>query len=170
MRVALSVALFLCLAFTVPAFAWEAEVLRVVDGDTLVVRRTANGKQEHIRLYGIDAPERASAEWKSQPYSRAAKVFLKKMLPRRSRVTVEDMGNDRYNRTVAVISLPDGKVVQERLLSSGLAWVYPQYCTREEICAPLRKLEDEARKQKRGLWADKAPVPPWAWRVGLQCF
>ncbi|HDQ6612194.1 TPA: endonuclease, partial [Escherichia coli Ou:H21] len=22
----------------------------------------------------------------------------------------------------------------------------------------------EARQQKRGLWADSAPVPPWVWR------
>ncbi|ENK6757486.1 endonuclease, partial [Escherichia coli] len=24
--------------------------------------------------------------------------------------------------------------------------------------------QEEARQQKRGLWADSAPVPPWVWR------
>lgn len=28
----------------------------------------------------------------------------------------------------------------------------------------LEKLESEARKAQRGIWADPQPVPPWEWR------
>jgi len=168
MRVALC--LILSLAVAVPAFAWEAEVIRIIDGDTLVVRRTENGKQMRIHLYGIDAPKMPGVDWSSQCYSRTAKDFLKNILALGSLVEVEDMGIDKNNITVAVLTLQDGKMVQEAMLRAGLAWVYTQYCTREDICVPFRKLENEAKSQKRGLWVDKAPVPPWEWRIGLQCF
>jgi len=52
-----ALAICLCLVLAVAALAWEAEVIRVVDGDTLVVRRIDNDAQTRIRLYGIDAPE-----------------------------------------------------------------------------------------------------------------
>ena len=160
-----------CLALAVPALAqsvekeiWEAKILRIVDGDTAVVRRTENGKQVRIRLYGINAPEMPDLQWKRQPYGRAAKDFLEKMLPFGSRVMVEAMGRDRYNRAVALISLPDGNQVQEELLRAGLAWVYPQHCTLRAVCDGYRALEQEAKQAERGLWADMQPVPPWEWR------
>jgi micrococcal nuclease len=28
----------------------------------------------------------------------------------------------------------------------------------------LEGLETEARKNKKGMWADPQPVPPWQWR------
>jgi len=36
-----------------------------------------------------------------------------------------------------------------------------------EVCAGdavLEGLEHEARKAKKGLWANPQPVPPWEWR------
>jgi hypothetical protein len=29
----------------------------------------------------------------------------------------------------------------------------------------VKQLKAEVRKAKRGLWADKEPVPPWEWRA-----
>ncbi|HAI9081870.1 TPA: thermonuclease family protein, partial [Escherichia coli] len=40
------------------------------------------------------------------------------------------------------------------------AWVYEQYNT--DPVLPV--LQNEARQQKRGLWSDADPVPPWIWR------
>jgi endonuclease YncB( thermonuclease family) len=42
----------------------------------------------------------------------------------------------------------------------GLAWVYVRYAKDQS----LYQLEAGAREQRRGLWADKAPVAPWDWR------
>lgn len=44
--------------------------------------------------------------------------------------------------------------------SLGAAWVYEQYNT--DPVLPV--LQNEARQQKRGLWSDADPVPPWIWR------
>lgn len=46
------------------------------------------------------------------------------------------------------------------MVQSGAAWVYEHYNTDNA----LADLQQEARSQKRGLWADPNPVPPWEWR------
>ena len=160
----LLLALLLCLFLPLTASAWEAETIRVVDGNTVVVRKTENGEQIRIRLYGIEAPAMAGPDGKSQWCSQSAKAFLETLLPRGSKVEVKDVEIDRYKRTVAVISSADDKVVQEEMIRAGMAWVYPKYCKLKEICDPLRELEHAAMQQKVGLWADKEPVPPWEWR------
>ena len=52
------------------------------------------------------------------------------------------------------------KWLHEALLEAGWAWVLPS--ARKD--AALVKLEDEARKARRGLWADGDPLEPWLWR------
>ena len=46
-------------------------------------------------------------------------------------------------------------------MRAGLAWWYRKYAPEDR---QLAGLEAEARKAKRGLWADSSPVPPWQWR------
>lgn len=157
-------AILIILALAVPGYAWDGTVYRVSDGDTVTVTRTETGERVRIRLYGIDAPEGRGKAWEPQPYSRVATNFLKSLLPVGSRCAVMDMGYDKYERTVgAVVSLPNGTVVQEELLKAGLVWVYPKYC---HDCRQWTALQEDARAAKRGLWKDGRPVPPWEWRKG----
>jgi hypothetical protein len=53
--------------------------------------------------------------------------------------------------------------LQESLVQAGLAWWYQRYARND---TQLAELEREARRAKRGLWADAHPVPPWDWRRG----
>jgi hypothetical protein len=53
--------------------------------------------------------------------------------------------------------------LQEVLVEAGFAWWYRKYAPKYK---KLANLEAEAREMKRGLWADKNPVPPWEWRRG----
>ena len=158
MRTALSV--LLCLVLAVPALAaapqFTAAVVAVADGDTIIVL-TREKQQVKIRLYGIDCPEGGQAFGRRAREATAKAVF-------NQTVTVQPMDTDSYGRTVAVVIMPDGKSLNEHLVREGLAWVYPQHCIQEDICAPLRDLEKSIRASKRGLWVDKAPVPPWEWR------
>lgn len=50
--------------------------------------------------------------------------------------------------------------VNQFMVRVGAAWVYEQYNT--DPVLPV--LQNEARQQKRGLWSDADPVPPWIWR------
>jgi endonuclease YncB( thermonuclease family) len=47
------------------------------------------------------------------------------------------------------------------MVADGLAWHYVRYSKDARLAAAER----EARAAGEGLWADKAPVPPWEWRA-----
>ena len=48
------------------------------------------------------------------------------------------------------------------LLANGFAWHYKKYNQEDE----LAELEILARTQKKGLWAQDNPMPPWEYRKG----
>ncbi|MHC1753111.1 thermonuclease family protein [Humidesulfovibrio sp.] len=146
-------AALLCLAS--PAWGYVASVQAVHDGDSITVRRSDKSVVA-LRLYGIDAPEL------QQAYGRHARELLLS-LAARQRLQVEPMDTDRYGRTVALVRLPDGALLNEALVAEGLAWVYEEYC-REDLCQRLRELEQQARREGRGLWAEPNPTRPAQWR------
>ncbi len=113
-----------------------------------------NGKDERIRLHGIDCPE------KRQAFGRKAKQFTSGLVFGNT-VTVTVMDVDRYGRTVGEVILPDGQVLNHELVRAGFAWWYRKYAPED---GTLAQLEADARQAKRGLWADAEPVPPWEWR------
>jgi endonuclease YncB( thermonuclease family) len=134
------------------AASWAGEVVAVTDGDTLRVLR--DGREQRIRLYGVDAPERA------QPYSQRAKQLASSLVFGKV-VRVQALETDKYGRTVARILLPDGSDLGHELVRAGLAWWYEQYARDDRT---LASLERDARRARRGLWADASPQPPWEFR------
>jgi len=135
-------------------FAWEGTVVRVLDGDSLLVKK--EGRIYEIRLYGIDTPEFR------QPYSNKAKKLTRRLTDGQT-VTVEKMDIDRYKRIVALM-YSRGKLVNRELVAAGLAWFYPRYCLEQPLCRELQALEKKARTERRGLWQDAAPIAPWEWK------
>ncbi|MGH8811407.1 MAG: thermonuclease family protein [Advenella sp.] len=137
-----------------PVFAatWlEGWVVGIADGDTLTILDKAR-RRHKIRLAQIDAPE------SGMPYGRAAKKFLSDAVYRRT-VMVQAGEYDRYGRVVGTVYL-NQKNINMQMVASGYAWAYRNYVTDIAYC----KAEDRARRQRRGLWAEKKPVPPWQWR------
>lgn len=155
MRVILSLCLILSLAS--PATAFMADVVRVVDGDTLKV--STGAAPVTLRLYGVDAPE------KSQPHGPQASAWLADLLNGQA-VEVDVQDTDKFGRSVAVVKI-GGVNVNEALVSEGHAWLYAWYCTASE-CAQWAEDEETARAAGLGLWADPAPVEPWRWRKGYR--
>lgn len=150
-------AMSLALVLLCGGFAWpyDARVKSVVDGDSINVHGP-DLQIVHVRLYGIDAPE------SRQAFGYQAKKRLSKLVSRRT-VSVEPLDTDRYGRTVALVRLDDGTLVNEVLVAEGLAWVYEQYC-QLELCQRLGRLQAAARQQRLGLWSDRDPERPSDWR------
>ena len=140
-----------CAAF--PAFAAELSgiVTEVQDGDSLTL---VNWRYTYkMRLADIDAPEWRQKHGKDSRASLFHMCGLKK-------ATAETKGEDRYGRTLARMTCA-GVDANAEQVRRGWAWVYVQYAPKN---SPLYSLEREARLEKRGLWVDDEPVPPWEWR------
>jgi endonuclease YncB( thermonuclease family) len=152
-RVAAFFAALACLtAVAAEPHTFTGKAVSVHDGDTLHVLDDA--KHEHtIRLEGIDAPER------KQAFGTVARDRLAEITKGKP-VTVQAGKRDKYGRTVARINV-EGQDVNQQMVAEGLAWHYTAYSDD----ATLAEAEREARAARRGLWADKAPVPPWEWRA-----
>lgn len=134
--------------------AWEGSVVSVPDGDTLEVAR---GREIcRVRLYGIDSPEY------DQSHGRESAQYARALL-QGEYVEIEPLESDQYGRTVALVRR-SGLVVNREMVRKGLAWVYPQYCHLQPICAEMKTLERAAKNQRLGLWRDDSPEPPWKWR------
>ena len=133
------------------AVAVHAEqVVRVKDGDSLVI--ASGGQQVDVRLANIDAPEHG------QRRGDEARATLRRLVEGKD-VELHLRGGDAYRRIVAHVFV-DGLDVNAAMVSSGLAWVARAYNPGPQLV----RLEDQARAQRRGLWADAQPMPPWEWR------
>jgi micrococcal nuclease len=136
-----------------PAEPSTARVVRVVDGDTLVVR--AGGRDVTIRLLGIDTPEthRGPVECGGVAASR----HLARLAPAGSSVRpVTDPGSgdtrDRYWRLLAYVDTRVGDL-GERQLRAGLAYVYRYHGRQFSRLGRYRRAENAARSQRRATWA-----------------
>lgn len=148
--------LLLLLLLALPARAQEtfaAKVVGVSDGDTITVLTDAR-RQVKVRLHGIDAPE------SHQPFGSRAKQFTSgTVFGKAVKVKVRD--TDRYGRSVAEVFTQDGRSLNHEAVRAGMAWWYRRYAPNDRM---LQVLEEEARRARRGLWADRDPIPPWEFR------
>ncbi|MEM6583295.1 MAG: thermonuclease family protein [Pseudomonadota bacterium] len=135
-----------------PDFDLTGRVVRVADGDTLSILDKHN-QQHKIRLHGIDSPER------EQPHGKAAWDALEAMVDGKT-VSVVVLGEDSYGRTDGTVYLGEQNI-NLALVANGHAWWYRYYAPNNRL---LEATEQQARRDKRGLWADANPKPPWDWR------
>ena len=139
-------------AFSAELHAFTAKAVSVHDGDTLTAVDASN-VQHKVRLAGIDAPET------KQPFGTKARERLAELTHGKS-VRVLPVDRDRYGRTVARIEV-EGQDVNRQMIADRLAWHYTRYSKD----AAMAGAERDARAARRGLWADREPVPPWEWRA-----
>lgn len=133
---------------------FKGNVIRVLDGDTIeVLQENKPVKPVRVRLANIDAPE------KKQAYGRWSTNQLKGLVAAQP-VTVTYTKTDRYGRVLGRVVTANGTEANRQQVLKGAAWVYDKYNTDNSLPA----LQREAQTQKRGLWADNQPVPPWEWR------
>ena len=129
----------------------SGKIVSITDGDTAKI--LVGKEQVTIRLEGIDAPESTQSFGKKSKEALATMIFGKT-------VTVKKTGEDRYGRSLGFIFVEDIDV-NAQMIQDGWAWHYKKYNDEER----LAHLEDEARTEKRGLWADQNPLPPWEFRA-----
>ena len=146
---------FLAILWSLPLFAAETitgKVVSVADGDTITVLEDKT--QVKVRLHGVDAPEKA------QDFGTVSRTFAADQCFGKD-VSVEVTDTDRYGRKVGIVTLPDGEVLNHLLVEAGLAHWYEEYAPKD---ATLKRLQQEAKAEKRGLWSRPDAVAPWEFR------
>ncbi len=142
--------LFLFISFEIFSEEFTGKVVSISDGDTIKVLNSEN-RQIKVRLFEIDAPEM------SQSFGKKSKSKLSDLIFKKN-VKVVFSEKDQFGRTLGIIYL-DGLNINEEMIRTGFVWVYKHAKKKN-----LRDLQDEAKKNKFGLWSETNPTPPWEYR------
>lgn len=128
-------------------------VVRVVDGDTIVV--SDKGKDVKVRLVGVDTPETVHPRKPVEHYGKEASRFTTNLLKGEKVYLVSEPlpgALDRYGRTLAyVYRAPDGLFVNAEIIRQGYGHAYTQIPSK--YMQEFKQLEQFARKAEKGLWA-----------------
>lgn len=88
-------------------YIYNAEVIRVVDGDTVIANVDVGfdmWKRCNIRLHGIDTPETRTRDLNEKAAGNAAKEYLiNLLLDHDNKFVLESKGLDKYGRCLGII-------------------------------------------------------------------
>jgi len=129
-----------------------AKVVGIKDGDTIVVLLD-DKTQQTLRLAEVDCPESGQAFGKNAKQFTSNAVFGKE-------ITFEETDEDRWGRTIAKVYYDNNLYLSAEIIKAGYGWWYHWYSDDEN----LGKLQEEAQKQKIGLWQDPHAIAPWEFR------
>lgn len=128
------------------AEGWAAEVK---DGDTIVL---ADGRK--VRYLSLDTPELNSTDPLEQELAcRAREVNTELIRGVKLRLEYDLERYDQYNRLLAYVFLPDGRMVNGELIRRGLARVmlkYPNLRLKKELIESQR----QAITSRLGVWRE----------------
>jgi endonuclease YncB( thermonuclease family) len=148
---------------------FQGRVIKVFDGDTFLVR--VRGREEHVRLREIDAPEISRRKQVGQePWGRKAREFALSMVKDKVvRLEVEEREErDQYHRLLGYVFVGDVLINQE-MVRSGNAFFYPGLF-RGKYASQLEMAEAVARERGLGVWDWKNGLQerPWEFRSRIQ--
>jgi micrococcal nuclease len=116
----------------------SAEILRVIDGDTLLVEARPWPQQRmevYVRIRGIDAPELKSRCELVRMAGRDARQALESLTAESHRIQLVRIAGDKYfGRIVADVILSDGRSAADDLLLAGLVRSYDGGRKPKEAC------------------------------------
>ena len=105
-----------------------AEILRVIDGDTILVEARPWPQQRvevYVRIRGIDAPELKSKCGSVSQAGGNARQALEALTQASGTIQLVNISGDKYfGRVVADVVLPDGRNAGSDLLLAGLVQPY----------------------------------------------
>lgn len=133
-------------------------VVKFDDGDTIVV--DMNGKNETIRFIGVDTPETHDPRKAVQCFGMAAADFTKNLIGTndvRLEADPQSTNRDRYDRLLRYIYLPDGRLVNQEIITQGYGFAYLGFPFTKSN--EFKQSQDAARTGNLGLWGSCQPQP-----------
>lgn len=153
---ALFILTFVCGVVSASASVLYGRVVEVHDGRTVTVENT--GRRIKVALKAADAPER------DQPYGDVARQHLASLILNRQ-VSIEYTGLGPEAVLIGRVFCDD-RDVGLQMIRDGVAWFDRSYETNLGAleCNIYAESEQLARNERRGIWQDAQPTPPWEWR------
>jgi micrococcal nuclease len=148
-----------------PGNSQAATIISIVDGDTLKIR--LNGKEESLRLIGVDTPESRDNEKAERDSSRTGQAmktilaqgklatqYLQKILREGDPIKIEFdvQTRDKYQRLLGYVYLKNGRMLNEEIARAGYANIMTVPPNVRYVARLVAAVTD-ARNNKRGLWA-----------------
>lgn len=130
-------------------------VIRVIDGDTFVVKY--KGKEKKVRLIGVDTPESVHKNKKKNTVwgKKAAKYTKSKLTKKNVYLEFDKSKEDMYGRLLAYVYIKSGKntyvMYNKTLVSKGYARA-AYYAPNGKYRNSFEKLQRKAKKNKKGFW------------------
>jgi micrococcal nuclease len=132
----------------------NAQIVRAVDGDTVIAQ--TGGRQERVRVLGIDTPETVKPNTAVQRCGPEASARAKSWVRTHPNVTLTRdpaaPNRDRYHRLLRYVQPTDGtRDLSTVQVAAGLARIatYGQHLTKLQ---DLRRAQTHAKNTHRGLW------------------
>jgi micrococcal nuclease len=129
----------------------EAQVVRVVDGDTIIV--DIGGQEYRVRYIGIDTPETVHPTKPVEPFGKEASEMNKQLVEGKFVRLEKDISEtDRYDRLLRYVYVDD-IFVNAELVRLGYAQVtsYPPDVKYQDLFLELQR---EAQETNKGLWGE----------------
>ena len=140
-------------------------ITRAIDGDTVDVEfvdAPKNSDRARVRLIGVNTPESVDPRKPVQCFGKEASAHTTELVAgitrERPATLVVDATQgeyDKYQRLLAYIYLPDGTLLNERIIAGGYGFEYT-YRTPYIHQARFKEAEKAAKIANRGLWAPEA--------------
>lgn len=148
----LAACLFLLIA-AVQAAAGQCRVLRVVDGDTVVI--FYEGKKEKVRLLCVNTPESVHPDpSRNVPMGKTSSDYTKKrLLGKEVGLQFEGRKRGNYGRLLAYVFV-DGENFNLELVRQGLSPYYTKYGRSLSYDEEFREAERQAMQAGLGIWGD----------------
>jgi micrococcal nuclease len=133
-----------------------ATVVRVVDGDTVVA--SVDGRDETVRLIGIDTPETVDPRTPIECFGKEASTRAKELLRVGATIELEadpsqgERDSTPSRRLLRYAWTSDGRNFGLEMIREGYAHEYT-FRMPYRYQAQFRAAEREAREQQRGVWA-----------------
>lgn len=147
---------FMIFLVSCQAHSDEISVLRVIDGDTILV--AISNREERVRFIGIDTPESVHPDaLRNSEAGKLASEYLKSRVGNRKvKLEFDVQERDHYGRLLAYVYLDD-KMLNEELLEKGYAVTntVPPNVKYQKHFSTLQK---NAQQNNVGFWKEMGPL------------
>ena len=131
----------------------NAELIRVVDGDTIIAR--VNNIEERIRIIGINTPESVRPNSPVECFGRESSEYISQLFSNDNKLRIKSDptqdARDRNGRLLAHVFLNNINIAQQMIMDGyGYEYTYREpYIYQSEY----KNAERIARENNRGLWS-----------------